>query len=73
MKFGTGIDLGNILEEFEGHGLRSKVKVIRLKNIFRVFAWTYCLIFDISAYKGFMCIQAQNFVHAHANFTHAHA
>ena len=40
MKFGTGIDLDNISDEFEGQGHRSKVKVIQLKNvILRVFAW----------------------------------
>ncbi len=40
MKFGTGIDLDNILNKVEGQGHRSKVKVIQLKNvILRVFAW----------------------------------
>ena len=30
MKFGTGIDLVNILDEFEGQGHKSKAKVIQL-------------------------------------------
>ncbi len=32
-KFGTGVDLDNISEEFNGQGRRSKVKVIQLKNV----------------------------------------
>ena len=40
MKFGIGIDLDNILDEFEGQGRGSNVKVIQLKNvIFRVLTW----------------------------------
>ena len=31
MNFGTGVDLDNIMDEFEGQGHRSKVKVIQLK------------------------------------------
>ena len=31
-KFGTGIDLENTLDEFEGQDHKSKVKVIQLKN-----------------------------------------
>ena len=43
MKFGTGIDLDNTLDEFKGH--RSKVKVIQFKNvIIRVLAWVCCVI-----------------------------
>ena len=39
-KFGVGIDLDNISEEFEGQGHRSKVKVANLKNvIFGLFLW----------------------------------
>ncbi len=30
---GTGIDLNNILDKFCSQGLRSKVKVIRSKNV----------------------------------------
>ena len=37
-KFGTGIDLDNILDRIEGQGHRSNVKVIQLNNvIFKVF------------------------------------
>ena len=32
-KFGTGIDLDEISDEFDGQGHRSKVKVIQLKNV----------------------------------------
>ena len=32
-KFGTGVDLDDISEEFSGQGRRSKVKVIQLKNV----------------------------------------
>ncbi len=32
-KFGTGIDLGDILDEFDVEGHRSKVKVTRVKNV----------------------------------------
>ena len=40
MKFGIGIDLDNILFEFEGQGHRSKVKVMQLKNVIcRILAW----------------------------------
>ena len=47
-KFGTGIDLDNISEKFEGQGHRSKVKVIHLKKvIFRVLAWVLYVINDI--------------------------
>ena len=45
MKFGTGIDLDNTLDEFKGQGHRSKVKVIQLKNvIFRVSALVFYVI-----------------------------
>ena len=45
MKFGTGIDLDNILDKFEGQGHRSKVKVIQIKGVFfEVFAWVFCVI-----------------------------
>ncbi len=37
MKFGTGIDLDNISDELNGQGHRSKVKVIRPKNVMFVF------------------------------------
>ena len=33
VKFGTGIDLDELSDEFDGQGHRSKVKVIKLKNI----------------------------------------
>ena len=33
LKFGGGVDLDNISDEFEGHGHRSKAKVARLKNV----------------------------------------
>ena len=32
-KFGTGVDLDDISDEFDGQGHRSKVKVIQLKNV----------------------------------------
>ncbi len=55
-KFGTGIDLDDISREFDGQGHRSKGKVIQLKKRnFGVLAQTFCSIFDISAYNGFMC------------------
>ncbi len=45
MKFGTGIDLDNILDKIEGQGHRSKFTVIQMKNvIFRVLAWAFCAI-----------------------------
>ncbi len=45
MKFGTGIDLDNTLDEFKGQGHTSKVKVIKLKNeTFRVSAWVFYVI-----------------------------
>ncbi len=58
--FGTGIDLDDISRKFNGQGHRSKV--IQLKNIILEF-WPRLVQ---SAYKGFMCIHAINFVHAHA-------
>ncbi len=64
MKFGTGIDLDNILDKFEGQGHRSKVKVIQIKNvIFRVLAWVLCVINGIKI--SCACVH-RNFVHVHA-------
>ncbi len=37
--FGTGIDLDDILEEFDGQGHRSKVKVTRSKMSFLGFSY----------------------------------
>ncbi len=33
MKFGIGIDLDDIMDEFDGQGHRSKVKVTKVKDI----------------------------------------
>ncbi len=45
MKFGPEINLDDIVKEFEGQGHRSKVKVIRLKNVIsRVLEWFFCVI-----------------------------
>ena len=56
MKFGTGIDLDDILVRFEGQGHRSKVKVIHLKNaIFRVLACVFFVINDIKISCACVC------------------
>ena len=55
-KFGTGIDLDQILDEFRGQGHRSKVKVIQLKSI------------TLSLAMGFHVCSLRDFAHVHANF-----
>ena len=66
-KFGTGIDCEDISDEFNGQGHTVE------KCNFGVLAWVFCPIIDITACKGFMSVHVQNFVHARANFAHAHA
>ncbi len=52
-KFGTGIDLKEIPEEFTGQGHRSKVQVIQLKNVILKFGSGHFVLYLISEYKGF--------------------
>ena len=50
LKFGVGMNLHNILDEFKGQGHRSKFKVTILKNV--IFTWTYDLCVSIHHGKG---------------------
>ncbi len=52
--FRTGIDLDGILDEFDGRGNRSKVKVEQLKNVFfGLLEGVFCIISDIGVCNFF--------------------